>query len=633
MFNKISRSFKCKKGQLKMANPQASKKKNGIMKRFPFGWIFAFIIFILLINSFNLPINGVPKEITYSSFYKILKDDPAQIKFLTKTETILQGDFTNGSKFFVNIPDNDNDLLALMRQNLKSFEIKPARTFWVSLLFNLGPILLLIFFWWMMAAKGEQLGNRVMSFGKIKPKIQGGTEKTTFNDVAGVDEAKEELKEVIEFLIDPKKFQKLGGKIPKGVILVGPPGCCKTLIARAVAGEAGVPFFSMSGSDFVEMFVGVGASRVRDLFEQGRKAGKASGKGAIIFIDEIDAVGRLRFSGIGGGHDEREQTLNQLLVEMDGFSAQEGLILNAATNRPDTLDPALMRPGRFDRTIIVNLPDIKGREEILKVHTRKIKLAPEVNLKAVASQTPGFTGADLANLCNEAALMAGRNNKEAVEEIDFDKSVERVLMGPEKKSHIISKKEKEITALHESGHALLSLLLAEVNPLKKVSIIPRGLAGGYTFTPPLEDRHYWTKKELIAEITMILGGRASEEVNLSEVTTGAQNDLEVATGMARRMVTQFGMSEKLGNITLGRREGLVFLGRDIMEEKNYSEETARIIDEEVKAIVSSAYLKATNLLKDNLDKLKLLSTALTEKEVLSGEDVKKLLGINKSDLA
>ena len=483
-----------------------------------------------------------------------------------------------------------------------------------------------------MASRGEQLGSRIMSFGKVKSKIQSETEKATFNDVAGVDEAKEELKEVIEFLKDPKKFQRLGGKIPKGVLLIGPPGCGKTLIARAVAGEAGVPFFSISGSDFVEMFVGVGASRVRDLFEQGRKAGKIEGKGAIIFIDEIDAVGRLRFSGIGGGNDEREQTLNQLLVEMDGFDAQQGLILIAATNRPDTLDPALMRPGRFDRTIIVNLPDIRGREEILKVHTRKIKLAATVDLKSVASQTPGFSGADLANLCNEAALMAARNNKEAVEEIDLDKSVERVLMGPEKKSHIISKKEKEITALHESGHALLSLLLPEVNPLKKVSIIPRGLSGGYTFTPPLEDRHYWTKKELIAEITMMLGGRASEEINLNEVTTGAQNDLEVATSMARRMVTQFGMSDKVGNLTLGRREGLVFLGRDLMEERNYSEQTARIIDEEVKKITDDAYDKALNLLRSSKDKLRLLSDSLLEKEVLSGEEVKQILGIQKSDL-
>ncbi|MDO8489533.1 MAG: ATP-dependent zinc metalloprotease FtsH, partial [Candidatus Omnitrophota bacterium] len=461
--------------------------KNNKLKRFPFGWLLGFFLLFFLLNAFNnVNVGGVPKEISYSQFYHILKDNPERIKLVTKTETILQGEYTDNAKFFVNIPENDPDMLSLMRVNLKNFEIKPARTFWITLLFNLGPIILLIFFWWMMAARGEQLGSRIMTFGKVKSKIQSKNEKATFEDVAGVDEAKEELKEVIEFLKDPKKFQKLGGKIPKGVLLIGPPGCGKTLIARAVAGEANVPFFSISGSDFVEMFVGVGASRVRDLFDQGRKAGVVSGKGAIIFIDEIDAVGRLRFSGIGGGNDEREQTLNQLLVEMDGFDSQQGLILIAATNRPDTLDPALMRPGRFDRTIIVNLPDIKGREEILKVHTRKIKLAPSVNLKSVASQTPGFSGADLANLCNEAALMAARNNKEAVEEVDLDKSVERVLMGPEKKSHIMSKKEKEITSLHESGHALLSLLLPEVNPLKKVSIIPRGLAGGYTFTPPLE---------------------------------------------------------------------------------------------------------------------------------------------------
>ncbi|MGA2774691.1 MAG: ATP-dependent zinc metalloprotease FtsH [Candidatus Omnitrophota bacterium] len=615
-----------------MSNHNQKSKKNNILKRIPFGWIFVIIIFVMLINSFNIPVNGVPKEISYSEFYRTLKDSPDRIKSLTKTESILQGEYNDKSKFFVNIPDNDTELLNLIRQNVRNFEVKPARTFWVSLLFNVGPILLLIFFWWMMAARGEQLGNRVMAFGKVRPKVQGEKEKTTFNDVAGVDEAKEELKEVIEFLKDPKKFQKLGGKIPKGVLLVGPPGCGKTLIARAVAGEAGVPFFSISGSDFVEMFVGVGASRVRDLFEQGRRAGKVSGKGAIIFIDEIDAVGRLRFAGIGGGHDEREQTLNALLVEMDGFDSQQGLILIAATNRPDTLDPALLRPGRFDRNIIVNLPDIRGREEILKVHTRKIKLAEGVDLKSIAASTPGFSGADLANLCNEAALLAARHSKEAVEMIEFEKSVERVLMGPEKKSHIMSKKEKEITALHESGHALMSLLLPEVNPVKKVSIIPRGLAGGYTFTPPLEDRHYWTKRELISEIAMMLGGRASEEINLNDVTTGAQNDLEMATGMARRMVTQFGMSEKLGHITLGRREGLVFLGRDIMEEKNYSEQTARIIDEEVKSIIDEAYLKAKSLLQQNLDKLKMLSSALIEKEVLSGDEVKKLLGIEKADL-
>ncbi len=608
-----------------------NKKKKINNRRSTLGWIIAIILTLIIINSINIPTGGIFKEMTYGEFYTILKESPEKIKSVVKRESIIQGILQDKSSFLVHIPDNDPELLNLMRNNLKDFDVKPARTFWTALLFNLGPILLLIFFWWMMAARGEQLGSRIMGFGKVAPKIHSGMEKVTFNDVAGVDEAKEELREVIEFLKDPKRFQKLGGKIPKGVLLVGPPGCGKTLIAKAVAGEAGVPFFSISGSDFVEMFVGVGASRVRDLFDQGRRAGKASGKGAIIFIDEIDAVGRLRFSGIGGGHDEREQTLNALLVEMDGFDTQQGLILIAATNRPDTLDPALLRPGRFDRNIIVSLPDIKGREEILKVHTRKIKLASSVNLKSIASQTPGFSGADLANLCNEAALLAARNGKEEVEEIDFDKSVERVLMGPEKKSHIMSKKEKEITALHESGHALLSLLIPDVNPLKKVSIIPRGLAGGYTFTPPLEDRHYWTRRELISEISLMLGGRASEEINLKEVTTGAQNDLEQATNMARRMVTQFGMSEKLGNITLGKRGGLVFLGKDISEERNYSEETAKLIDEEVRRIIDEAYNQAKSLLEENLDKLKALTDALLEKEVLDGEVVKEIIGIKKED--
>jgi len=596
-------------------------------------WILVIFGIFYLLNSIEISSKGIPREISYSEFYRTLKENPQNIKSLSKTDTLLQGEFQDGAKFFVNIPENDQELLSLIRNNVSNFKINPARTLWANLFFSMGPILLLILFWWIMASRGEKLGDRILSFGKVRPRIhtEKEGEKITFNDVAGVDEAKEELKEVIEFLKDPKKFQRLGGKIPKGVLLVGPPGTGKTLLAKAVAGEAGVPFFSISGSDFVEMFVGVGASRVRDLFEQGRRAAKASNKGAIIFIDEIDAVGRLRFAGIGGGHDEREQTLNQLLVEMDGFDSTQGLILIAATNRPDTLDPALLRPGRFDRQIIVNLPDIKGREEIFKVHTRRLKLSPEIDLKTLASLTPGFSGADIANVCNEAALIAARFNKDYIDMNDFEKAIERVLMGPEKKHRIMSKKEKQITALHESGHALLSLLLPEVNPLKKVSIIPRGLSGGYTFTPPLEDRHYWTKNELLAEITLMLGGRASEEINLNDVTTGAQNDLEMATQMARRMVTQFGMSEKLGHLTLGRREGLVFLGRDIFEEKNYSEETARLIDEEVKKIIDTAYAKAKNLLLENKDKLMLLANTLLEKEVLDGEEVKKLLGIEKKE--
>jgi cell division protease FtsH len=620
-----------------MANQKSGnkpKKNNTMLKRSSLGWIILIVIFYLLV-SLNLPLTGIPQDITYGKFYKILKEEPQKIKSLVKIDTRLEGEFTDNTRFKLNIPENDQGLLNVIRENVSNFEVRPFSNFWVALLFNLGPVLLIIFFWWFMVSRGEQLGNKIMTFGKVRPKIhdEKDKEQVTFLDVAGVDEAKEELKEVIEFLMDPKKFQRLGGKIPKGVLLVGPPGCGKTLIAKAVAGEAGVPFFSISGSDFVEMFVGVGASRVRDLFEQGRKASKISGKGAIIFIDEIDAVGRLRFSGIGGGNDEREQTLNALLVEMDGFNTGQGVILIAATNRPDTLDPALLRPGRFDRLIVVNLPDIKGREEILKVHTRKIKLDPPVDMRSVATQTPGFSGADLANLCNEAALMAARFNKNSVEMVDFEKAVERVLMGPEKKSHIMSKKEKEITAIHESGHALLSLLLPHVNPLKKVSIIPRGIAGGYTFTPPLEDKHYWLKTELMGEISLMLGGRASEELLLNEVTTGAQNDLEVASHMARRMVCQFGMSDKLGNVTLGKRAGHVFLGRDIMEERNYSEETARLIDSEVKRIVDESYAKAKELLREYSEKLKILSGALLEKEVMSGEEVKALLGIEKKDVS
>ena len=609
-------------------------KKNKILRRFPWFWLLIIVVFYLLINSLTIPITGVPKEISYSGFYEILKTSPEKIKSVTKIETVLQGEFIDNSKFFVNIPDNDTELLSLMRQNLKRFDVKPPRTLWANLLYSLGPIILLIFFWWIMAARGEQLGNRIMGFGKVRPKIHSEKEgeKVTFNnDVAGVDEAREELQEVIEFLKDPKRFQKLGGKIPKGVLLIGPPGCGKTLVAKAVAGEAGVPFFSISGSDFVEMFVGVGASRVRDLFEQGRKAAKISGRGAIIFIDEIDAVGRLRFAGIGGGHDEREQTLNQLLVEMDGFATEQGLILIAATNRPDTLDPALLRPGRFDRIIVVNLPDIAGREAILKVHTRKIKLAPDVNLKLIAQQTSLFSGADLANLCNEAALLAARHNKEAVQQQDLEAAIERVIMGPEKKSRVMSKREKELTAIHEAGHAILSLLIPEVDPVTKVSIIPRGMAGGYTLTPPREDKGYHSKQELLGDIAVALGGRVSEELNFGDITTGAARDLEASTQIARQMVCDFGMSERLGNITLGKSHGPVFLGRDLIEEKNYSDETAGIIDEEIKHIVDECYSRAKKLIRENQEKLKLLANTLFEKEVLSGEEIKRMLGLVTPD--
>ncbi|MBI3315629.1 MAG: ATP-dependent zinc metalloprotease FtsH, partial [Candidatus Omnitrophica bacterium] len=435
------------------------------------------------------------------------------------------------------------------------------------------------------------------------------------------------------FLKDPKKFQRLGGKIPRGVLLMGPPGTGKTLLAKAVSGEADVPFFSISGSDFVEMFVGVGASRVRDLFEQAKKSVKQSGRGCIIFIDEIDAVGRQRFAGIGGGHDEREQTLNALLVEMDGFNTQEAVILVAATNRPDVLDPALLRPGRFDRQIVIDRPDLNGREEILKVHTKNIKVAQGVDLKSIARQTPGFSGADLANLANEAALLAARNDKEGVGMEELQASIERVMAGPERKSRVISESEKKIVAFHESGHTLLAFFVPGTDPVHKVSIIPRGTAAlGYTMQVPLEDRYLTSRSELLGRLVVLLGGRASEELTFGEITTGAHNDLEVATQIARRMVCEFGMSEKLGHLTFGRREHQIFLGRDLVEEKNYSDETARLIDLEVKRLVDEAYVRAKNMLSEHKDDLQKLATALLEKEVLDAEEVKGLLGFPKASV-
>lgn len=618
--------------EIKEKKPQKKQKQSSLL------WIFIIFGIFLLLTNLRLAAPLAQREINYSDFYAILRDSPAMVQSVTMIENELRGNFTEALvvrgeevlAFRVNIPKDDTELLDLLRNNVSDFKVSPARTFWANLFVYFGPILILILFWWMMVSRGEQLGNRIMSFGKAKPVMQSDSKKASFEEVAGVDEAKEELKEVIEFLKDPKRFQRLGGKIPKGVMLVGPPGCGKTLIARAVAGEADVPFFSISGSDFVEMFVGVGASRVRDLFAQGRKAAKSSGRGGIIFIDEIDAVGRLRFAGIGGGHDEREQTLNQLLAEMDGFDPTEGLILIAATNRPDVLDPALLRPGRFDRHIVVDRPDINGREAILKVHIRKIKLSPDVDLSTIARQTPGFSGADLANLCNEAALLAARNNKETVNKEELEAAIERVIAGPERKSRVISKREKEIVSFHEAGHALLSVLLPEVDPLHKVSIIPRGIAAlGYTMQLPLQDRYIMTRQELMSRLSVLLGGRASEILNIGDTTTGAENDLQVATQLARRMITEFGMSKRLRNVTLGRREGLVFLGKNLAEERNYSDTTAHIIDEEVQKIIDEAYAIAKKILEENRDKLNLLSAALLEKEVLEAEEVKKIAGVEK----
>ncbi|MDO8674724.1 MAG: ATP-dependent zinc metalloprotease FtsH [Candidatus Omnitrophota bacterium] len=600
-------------------------------------WVFLGMVMVMFMIQREGKYSLKTKEFTYSEFYTLLKDNAQnpQIKKVQLTEGLentVKGLLADGTEFRANIPQKDDDLVKLMRDNIPEVSVVPPELFWSQLFFQLIPFLGIFLLIWFVSYRGSQMGNKIWAFGKSRAQV-AGTGKITFNDVAGVDEAKEELQEVIEFLKEPKRFERLGGKIPKGVLLIGPPGTGKTLLAKAVAGEAGVPFYSLSGSDFVEMFVGVGASRVRDLFEQGRKASKVSGKGAIIFIDEIDAVGRQRFAGIGGGNDEREQTLNALLVEMDGFNSVSGLILIAATNRPDTLDPALMRPGRFDRQIVVGLPDINGREGILKVHTKNIKLSEDVNLRRIAQQTVYFSGADLANVCNEAALLAARHNKEKVGMEEMLAAVERVTMGPEKKSRAVSKKEKEMTAYHEAGHALLSLLVEEVDTFTKVSIIPRGMAGGYTLTPPTEDKHYMSKKELQGIMVVLLGGMVGEEIHMNDTTTGVQNDLQKVSGIARSMVCAYGMSEKLDKLAFGNHHQQIFLGRDLFEERNYSEDTARKIDEEVHALVHGSYDRAKALLLQYRDKLDLLAGRLIEKEVLDIEEARVLLNIpeHKSD--
>jgi len=540
---------------------------------------------------------------------------------------------SNGAYFQVNVPFNDPELIPLLRKNVKDFSVNPPKIFWRNVIYSLLPVIFLVTFFWFFLYRGVQgTGRSILSFGKSRARQQTKDKnRINFNDVAGVEEAKEELQEIIEFLKDPKKFQRLGGRIPKGVLLMGPPGTGKTLLAKAVAGEANVPFFSISGSDFVEMFVGVGASRVRDLFEQGKKAAKVSERGSIIFIDELDAVGRQRFAGIGGGHDEREQTLNALLVEMDGFDTQEGVILLASTNRPDVLDPALLRPGRFDRQIVVDRPDLKGREAILQVHCRNVKLSPNINLTRIAQQTSGFSGADLANLVNEAALLAARRDKEFVTQEELEQSIERVMAGPERKSRVINDKEKEIVAVHESGHALCALYTHSADPLHKVSIIPRGTAAlGYTLQRPLEDRYLMSENDLLDKMVVMMGGRAAEELTFGEITTGAANDIEVATEFAQRMVCEFGMSKTLGNVTFGKKDRQVFLGRDLMRDKDYSEQTAVLIDREVKSLIDRCYEVAKKLLQEHLDQLKLLSKTLREKETLDGDEVRRLLDFERS---
>lgn len=621
----------------KKPRPNAPKRKRPQQPNN--NWIFwivlGFILLLMMSQTSTMTPAGQIQELTYTEFYHLVKDNKnsnkiQSIELIESAENTIKGKFSDDTEFKLNIPMEYSTLVDLIAEDPSiEFEVKPPETFWSQVFFSFMPIFIIILFIWFISQRGAQMGNKIWSFGKSRAKMNTKDgNKITFKDVSGVDEAKEELQEVIAFLKDPKKFERLGGKIPKGVLLVGPPGTGKTLLAKAVAGEAGVPFFSLSGSDFVEMFVGVGASRVRDLFEQGRKASRTSGKGAIIFIDEIDAVGRLRFAGIGGGNDEREQTLNALLVEMDGFNNIGGLILIAATNRPDTLDPALLRPGRFDRQVVVGLPDINGREGILKVHSKKIKMADGVDLRKIAQQTVYFSGADLANVCNEAALLAARHNKEAVGMAEFNAAVERVTMGPEKKSRSVSPKETELVAYHEAGHALLSMYLDEVNTFTKVSIIPRGMAGGYTLTPPIEDKHYHNKKELLGMITVSLGGLVAEELHLGTTSTGVSGDLQHVTKIARSMVCDYGMSDKLGTLAYGQSDGQQsFLGRDIMKHQDYSGSTAKLIDEEVQGLVESSYNRAKTLLSENIDHLNKLASVLMEKEMMTIDETEELLGI------
>ncbi len=520
------------------------------------------------------------------------------------------------------IPSNYPDIYKLLQDKKVNIDVKQADSnSWFSLLVNASPFILLIGFWIFMMRQMQTGGNKALSFGKSRARLLSTQQKkVTFKDVAGVDEAKEELQEIIEFLREPQKFQKLGGRIPKGVLLVGSPGTGKTLLARAIAGEANVPFFSISGSDFVEMFVGVGASRVRDLFDQGKKSAPC-----IIFIDEIDAVGRHRGAGLGGGHDEREQTLNQLLVEMDGFDSNEGVILIAATNRPDVLDPALLRPGRFDRRVVVPRPDVRGREAILKVHTKKVPLGDDVDLSVLARGTPGFSGADLANLVNEAALYAARQNRKVVTMSDFELSKDKVLMGVERRSMILSEEEKRTTAYHEAGHALVAAIMPYADPLHKVTIIPRGMALGLTMQLPMDDKHTYSRNFLESQLAILMGGRVAEEIFLTQVTTGAGNDIEQATEMARRMVCEWGMSEEMGPLTFGKKEEQIFLGREIAQHRDYSEDTAVHIDAQVRRMVMAGYDQAKRVIQEKSDALVRIAEALLEREVLDGADIKLLI--------
>ena len=593
------------------------KKKNVSFKNMLF-WLAAGIVIILLWSLLQSP-NLIKREVNFSQFLTEVEDN--KVGEVTISGNQVKGKYNDETTFKTVIPAQFDDLVKILREHKVSIIVKDtSRSPWFSYLFTWFPIILLILFWVLFMRQMQAGGNKALSFGKSRAKLFSAVQKkVTFKDVAGVEEAKEELQEIIGFLKDPQKFQKLGGRIPKGVLIVGAPGTGKTLLARAVAGEADVPFFSISGSDFVEMFVGVGASRVRDLFDQGKKHAPC-----LIFIDEIDAVGRQRGAGLGGGHDEREQTLNQLLVEMDGFDSNEGIILIAATNRPDILDSALLRPGRFDRRVIVNMPDVKGREDILKVHVKRIPLAKDVDLKVLARSTPGFSGADLANLVNEAALLAARNSQDRVMMNDMENAKDKVLMGVERKSMIISEEEKKSTAYHEAGHALVASLIPEADPIHKVTIIPRGLALGVTQQMPLDDRYTYSKNYLEAQLSVLSAGRVAENLILDKTTTGAANDFEKATEIARKMVCQWGMSD-LGPLTFGERDDLIFLGRDLAMNKNFSEKTAERIDEEVKKIVTKNYNRAQELLEKNKSKLIKIAEALLEKEVLDSEEIDEIV--------
>ncbi|MBQ1182237.1 MAG: ATP-dependent zinc metalloprotease FtsH [Phascolarctobacterium sp.] len=556
-------------------------------------------------------------DLSYTKFLQQVDED--KIKQVTIVDNIISGKLSDGKEFTTVVPNNDANLISkLQAKNVDiKAELPPQPPWWTGILSSVLPMLLIVGLWFMMMNNQGGGGGRVMNFGKSRARRYDEDKiKVTFKDVAGAAEAKQELQEVVEFLKEPQKYNELGAKIPKGVLLYGPPGTGKTLLAKAVAGEAGVPFFSISGSDFVEMFVGVGASRVRDLFEQAKKSAPC-----IVFIDEIDAVGRQRGAGLGGGHDEREQTLNQLLVEMDGFGANEGIIMIAATNRPDILDPALLRPGRFDRQIVVDRPDIKGRTEILKVHVKGKPMAEDVELEVIAQRTPGFTGADLSNLVNEAALMAARKNKKKINMPEMEEAAERVIMGPERKSRVISDNEKRLTAYHEGGHTIVGMLLEHTDPVHKVTIIPRGRAGGYTLSLPKEDRYYATRSEMLDELKVLLGGRVAEALVLKEISSGASNDLQRATALARQMICEYGMSEKIGPVTFGHRQDQVFLGRDIARDKDYSEEVAAEIDKEVRAFLDDAYAATEKLLNENMDKLHLIAQALIERETLEKEEI------------